>query len=412
MYQNQSFKASDGWLQKFKKRFSVRHLKICGESLSARPDLVPDFQQKLFDIVEAENLCDDQIYNADESGLFWKMFPDKTLVHSKEKSAPGTKMSKERITFLCCANKSGSHKVNIAVVGKSKNPRSFKKQKIIEYYSSKNAWMTTHIFTQWFFESFIPQVKKYQIKNNFPKKALLILDNAKCHGEPLISECGQYKTMFLPPNCTSIIQPMDQNAIRLTKLYYKKDLLCELVNSEANNTDGFLKQFSMKDACELLKRSWDRVPNSTLKSCWKQIHSQRWTSEDNIPLALLQQELVATDSADSLEESEEVRTIQNLFLCSNDVQISEDEIIDWINDSSITLSSNSQSDTENVEEEPPLLKHIKNSEAVQALNTSIDWAKERGIETNHILMLKELRNKALEGCALKQKQTYITNFLK
>ncbi|XP_054746159.1 jerky protein homolog-like [Anastrepha obliqua] len=129
-YPNQSFHASDGWLQNFKKRFSVRTLKICGESLSARPDLVPDFQNKLYDIIETENLIDDQTYNADESGLFWKMFPEKTLVHCKEKSAPGTKMSQERITLLCCANKSGTHKLNIAVVGKSKNPRSFKKQHI------------------------------------------------------------------------------------------------------------------------------------------------------------------------------------------------------------------------------------------------------------------------------------------
>ena len=87
------------------------------------------------------------------------------------------------------------------------------------------------------FNSFIPQVKNFQIQNNLPQKALLLLDNAKCHGEPLVSECGPYKTMFLPPNCTSIIQPMDQNAIRLTKLYYKKDLLCELINSAANDSD-------------------------------------------------------------------------------------------------------------------------------------------------------------------------------
>lgn len=408
MYPNQSFKASDGWLQNFKKRFSVRTLKICGESLSARPDLVPDFQTKLYDVIETENLIDDQIYNADESGLFWKMFPDKTLVHCKEKSAPGTKMSKERITFLCCANKSGTHKLNIAVVGKSKNPRSFKKQHIVEYYASKNAWMTTHIFTEWFFKSFIPQVKDYQTENNLPKKALLLLDNAKCHGEPLVSDCGQYKTMFLPPNCTSIIQPMDQNAIRLTKLFYKKDLLCELVSSEADNSDIFLKQFSLKDACELLKRSWDRVPNSSIKSCWKHIHSQRWASEDNIPLSLLQQELPENAC---VEETEEFRTINNLFHRNNDVQISEDEILSWIINSDNISCSSSESGTENEESEPIITKRVKNREAVQALNTSIDWAKERGMQTEYILMLKELRNKALEACALKEKQTYITNYV-
>ncbi|XP_053960592.1 jerky protein homolog-like [Anastrepha ludens] len=318
MYPNQSFHASDGWLQNFKKRFSVRTLKICGESLSARSDLVPDLQNKLYDIIETENLIVDQIYNADESGLFWKMFPKKSLVHCKEKSAPGTKMSKERITFLCCANKSGTHKLNIAVV------------------------------------------KDHQIENTLPKKALLLLDNAKCHGEPLVSECGQYKTMFLPPNCTSIIQPMDQNAIRLTKLFYKKDLLCEL----------------------------------------------RWASDDNIPLSLLQQELPENDR---VEETDEFRTITNLFHRNNDVHISEDEVLSWIMNSDNTSCSSSESDTEN---EPLITKHVKNREALQALNISIDWAKERGLQSDYILMLKELRNKALEACALKDKQTYITNYLR
>ncbi|XP_050330445.1 jerky protein homolog-like [Bactrocera neohumeralis] len=414
MYNNESFKASDGWFQKFKKRFSVRNLKICGESLSAKPDLVPAFQNELYNVIEAENLLDDQIYNADESGLFWKMFPDKTLVHFKEKSAPGTKMSKERITFLCCANKTGSHKLQIAVVGKSKNPRSFKKQRVIEYYSSKNAWMTTYIFTEWFFKSFIPQVKNYQTENNLPKKGLLILDNATCHGEPLASECGKYRIMFLPPNCTSIIQPMDQNVIRLTKLYYKKYRLCELVNSESDSTDIFLKQFSMYDACELLKRSWNRVSDSTLKSCWKNIHTQRWASEDNIPLSVLQQELPESDFSARFEESEEFRAITNLFRRNTDVELSEDEVLAWINDSgsSVVACSSSELVTEDEEAESNMIKRVKNREAVQALNISIDWAKQRGIDTDQILVLKEMRNKALEACVLNQKQTCITNFVK
>ena len=92
--------------------------------------------------------------------------------------------------------------------------------------------------------------------------------------------------------------------------------------------------------------------------------------------------------------------------------ISEDEILGWINNSDNTLCSCSESGTEDIEAEPIMIKHVKNRDAVQALNTSMDWAKERGIQTDYILMLKELRNKALEECAAKEKQTYITNFIK
>ncbi|XP_049318267.1 tigger transposable element-derived protein 2-like, partial [Bactrocera dorsalis] len=257
-------------------------------------------------------------------------------------------------------------------------------------------------------------VKNYQTENSLPKEGLLILDNATCHREPLTSECGQYKTMFLPPNCTSIIQPMDQNVIRLTKLYYKKDLLCELVNSESDSTDIFLKQFSMYDACELLKRSWNRVSDSTLKSCWKNIHTQRWASEDNIPLSVLQQELPESDLSARFEEIEEFRAITNLFRRNTDVELSEDEVLAWINDSgsSVVAYSSSELITEDEEAESNMIKRVKNREAVQALNTSIDWAKQRGIDTDQILVLKEMRNKALEACVLQQKQTCITNFVR
>lgn len=59
------FMASNGWFQNFKKRFSIRDLKICGEKLSSRPDLLPQFQSKLNEIIESEGFLDAQIYNAD-----------------------------------------------------------------------------------------------------------------------------------------------------------------------------------------------------------------------------------------------------------------------------------------------------------------------------------------------------------
>jgi Tc5 transposase DNA-binding domain len=95
------FQASAGWLQKFKKRFGIRQLTVCGESLSSDLDAVVPFIEKLRKIIQERNLTPDQVYNADESGLFWRVLPSKTLAHSGEKSASGMKISKERITFEC-----------------------------------------------------------------------------------------------------------------------------------------------------------------------------------------------------------------------------------------------------------------------------------------------------------------------
>jgi hypothetical protein len=64
------------------------------------------------------------------------------------------------------------------------------------------------VFTERFHESFEPSVKTFLKKQNLPDKALLILDNAPGHPseEQLKSRDGLIEMMFLPPNCTPLLQ--------------------------------------------------------------------------------------------------------------------------------------------------------------------------------------------------------------
>jgi hypothetical protein len=81
--------------------------------------------------------------------------------------------------------------------------------------SNKKAWLTRYIFQQWFFSSFCPAVQCYYEENDLELRALLVLDNAPGHPENLDSlRCLlPVEMVFLPPNTTSLIQPMDQNVI-------------------------------------------------------------------------------------------------------------------------------------------------------------------------------------------------------
>lgn len=154
-----NFRASDGWLQRFKERYGVRFLKISGEKLSSQPELVDPFKEKLRKVIQEYDLNEHQLYNADETGLYWQLLPDKTYVSLAEKTAPGLKISKRRLTFLGCTNAAGSHKVKPLVIGKAKNPRCFKNfNNPLIYRSTKNAWMTAEIFKNWFFQQFVPEV--------------------------------------------------------------------------------------------------------------------------------------------------------------------------------------------------------------------------------------------------------------
>lgn len=61
-----------------------------------------------------------EIFNTDETDLFYNLTPDKTLKFK------GEKMSKSRITVLIVANMSGSTKEKLFVIGKSKKTSIFK----------------------------------------------------------------------------------------------------------------------------------------------------------------------------------------------------------------------------------------------------------------------------------------------
>lgn len=122
-----SFKASNGWLRNFKSRHGVRELDLSGEKLSADSKAAEDFIEK-FKVV-ADSYDPEFLYNADETGLVWKALPKTTLASKRECSAPGHKVSKDRVTALNCANSTGSHKIPLLLIGKSKSPRAFKNVK-------------------------------------------------------------------------------------------------------------------------------------------------------------------------------------------------------------------------------------------------------------------------------------------
>lgn len=153
------FAASDGWFRNFKRRHGLRFLKVCGEILSSDTSSITPFIHQFRAKRNEMGLLDSQIYNADESGLYYKIIPDKTYVAAETKSAPGRKIKKERFTFMLCSNADGSNKIKPLIIGKAKKPHCFKDfNNPLDYNHSKTSWMTSTIFTQWFHDSFVKQV--------------------------------------------------------------------------------------------------------------------------------------------------------------------------------------------------------------------------------------------------------------
>ncbi|XP_035212156.1 jerky protein homolog [Stegodyphus dumicola] len=236
---------SDGWLRNFKFRHGIRRLDVTGE----------------------------KIYNADETGLLWRCLPTSTLAGGGEKAAKGLKKNKDRLTVLLCANVSGNHRVTPFVIGKSAKPRAFKNvtHLPVQYDAQSNAWITAALFKDWFFHHFVPEVKESFKSLGLPEdtKAILLLDNCEAH--PPVDELfsGNIVATLLPPNVTSLIQPMDQGVIQNFKCFYGRSFIQGLLNADCDVTD-FQKMFTVKDAVYAIA-SWNQVKNTTLQKCWRKL---------------------------------------------------------------------------------------------------------------------------------------------
>ena len=105
------FTASQGWLWRWQKRHGISQHQVVGEKRSADQDGTALFPPKLMAHIADNNLCGEQVYNADETGLFYKMLPDRTLAMKNDAcKAEGFKLAKDRTTLLFCCNKTGKLK--------------------------------------------------------------------------------------------------------------------------------------------------------------------------------------------------------------------------------------------------------------------------------------------------------------
>jgi hypothetical protein len=78
-----SFKASNGWIQKFKTRHSILCKTICGESADAPKETADLWKGKLYRLCDGYSERD--ILNCDETGVMFRALPDKTLTMRNDK---------------------------------------------------------------------------------------------------------------------------------------------------------------------------------------------------------------------------------------------------------------------------------------------------------------------------------------
>jgi hypothetical protein len=160
---------------------------------------LPNFLQKF---------CADNIYNADETGLFYCATPDGSLTY-KHTTLSSSKKAMDHVTVLCCSIMSGTDKGKLVVIGKRAKPRCFMGISMDSlpavYYANKNAWITSEILNKWLVSWDMELQRK-------PRKILPVLENCTAH--PHLDSLKNIQLEFLSPNTTSLIQSMDMGIIK------------------------------------------------------------------------------------------------------------------------------------------------------------------------------------------------------
>ncbi|KAM9457775.1 tigger transposable element-derived protein 1-like isoform 1-T1 [Clarias gariepinus] len=280
----QDFKASRGWFDNFKRRSGIYCLKN-REAENVDAEAADVFAEEFEKLMNSECYLPQQVFNCDETELFWKKMPKNIPLTAEENAVPSHRPMNDHLSLLLCANASGDFKVKPLLVYNSENPQAFKKCNVqksqlnVMWRSNRRAWVTGVLFVEWINEVFGPSVKSYLLEKDLPLKVLLILDNAPAHPpgleDDLLEEFKFIKIKFLPPNTTLLLQPMNQEVISNFKTLYTKALFqrCFEVTIGTNLTlEEFWKDhFNIVNCLEIIDKAWEGVTNVTLNSAWRKL---------------------------------------------------------------------------------------------------------------------------------------------
>nr|XP_053643175.1 tigger transposable element-derived protein 1-like [Cherax quadricarinatus]XP_053643176.1 tigger transposable element-derived protein 1-like [Cherax quadricarinatus]XP_053643177.1 tigger transposable element-derived protein 1-like [Cherax quadricarinatus]XP_053643178.1 tigger transposable element-derived protein 1-like [Cherax quadricarinatus] len=282
------FKASKGWFERFKNRSGIHSVMRHGEAASSDKKAAEKYVKEFKDYIDSEEMQPEQVFNCDETGLFWKKMPSRTYITEEEKALPGHKPMKDRLTLLMCANASGDCKVKPLLVYHSETPRAFRQNNVVKanlcvmWRANSTTWVTRDLFYDWLHHAFAPTVKNYLMEKKLDLKCLLVLDSAPGHpsdlAERLSRDMSFIKVKFLPPNTTPLLQPMDQQVISNFKKLYTKAMFQKCFE-ETSDTRLTLREFwedhfSILICVNLIGKAWEGVTKRTLNSAWKKLWPQ------------------------------------------------------------------------------------------------------------------------------------------
>ncbi|XP_046382889.1 tigger transposable element-derived protein 4-like [Ischnura elegans] len=296
------FTASNGWIHNFKKRY--------GWNDDGEPALGDTVWETWKDITLPGLIKDyspNDVFNVSEMGIFFNFLPSEILSLKGGKCREGN-TSDERLTVLLGCNESGTEKLMPLVVGNYK-PESFKTAKEFPcmYEYDPDAWMTTSIFVKF--------LRMLDIKmGGQNRRILMLIDNCAAHPVDY-GFLNNVTVVFFPPECSIVLQPLDQGILRCVKHKYRE----LVVNERLGNFQR--RKVSVLDALNFVKYAWDSVKPSAIRFCF---HSSGFYRNSNeVDTEFSSDEETGEQSVevwDQLLEGEGM-TFEEFVSCDDDLEV-------------------------------------------------------------------------------------------
>ena len=140
------FTGSESWFGRFKKRNQLSYKFLHGEAAEADQPAKDDWVTHWSKLTEGYNLS--EIWNADETDLYFPALPNQTIVMDREKIYAGGKKAKERVTALLAVSLTEIPATNHRKKSKTSLLQGIEKLPV-SYAANKNAWMRSALFWEW-----------------------------------------------------------------------------------------------------------------------------------------------------------------------------------------------------------------------------------------------------------------------
>lgn len=245
------FKASNGWLYKFKERHGFA-LKSGAKDDGGGRGTLEDMGAGVCGLGNYHHALLDhdpvRVYSCCETSILYKRAPfGGGCEPSPESCEPD-----DRLTVLLCCNANGTHKIKPLVINsqrESPEVRDNKGKLPVTYAWQRSSYMTSNIFQQWLWEF------EKQVEHN----SVLILDTCPAH---VSVQSDRVKLLYVQSNMREL-QPLHGGVLNAFKCKYRADLVVHYLNFP-----DLSNRISVLDALLLLGEAWNQVPRETIVGCW------------------------------------------------------------------------------------------------------------------------------------------------